>query len=103
MALGTYVRVPNPGLSVVLPTGGSGLPLIVTESALRTSKRVVAECGPGGRFITLELMSEIAISSGPPGAGEGGGGGGCGVVQAVVTVTVTGCCAVPALLLAVSV
>ncbi len=79
---------------------------MVTLAALRTSQRIVAEKGPGpgGTWIRFGVISKTTILGGSPGGGVGGGvGDGVGVEDDEVTVTVTDCVTLPALLLAVSV
>lgn len=85
---------------------------MVTLAALRTSQRIVAEKGPGpgGTWIRFGAISKTMILGGSPGGGVGDGGGGAGgvgdgvgVEDDEVTVTVTDCVTLPALLLAVSV
>jgi hypothetical protein len=77
---------------------------MVTLVAFFTSQRIVAEKGPGpgGMCIVFGLISKTTILGGS--AGGGGVVGVVGVVDAAsVTVTVTDCVELPALLLTVSV
>lgn len=80
---------------------------MVTLAALRTSQRIVAKWGPGpgGTWIRFGAISKTTILGGSPGGGDGGAGvgDGVGVEDDEVTVTVTDCVTLPALLLAVSV
>jgi hypothetical protein len=99
--------VPNGGVSVLLPLGGSGLPLIVTLAAFFTSQRIVAILGPGpgGTFMVLGLMSKATMLGGSPDDGvvEGMTAGVVdGVEEEDVTVMVSDCELLPELLLAVS-